>query len=173
MHRKDEHGRGDFEDAFGPVPHASDFRMILALATQNSMHCEHIHISQAFVHGDFLPGDGYNGKVYISPPPGLDEDPNYVYKLRRPLHGMPSADSAWHHTISAYLKYKGHILVGFERSMWTVVKDGHVILIRPWMNFGKLLPPPLSCTFLKVYMELGSYFLFLQEQIKDIIIIRL
>jgi hypothetical protein len=25
--------------------------------------------------------------------------------------------------------------------------------------------------FLKVYMELGSYFLFLQEQIKDIIII--
>jgi hypothetical protein len=27
-------------------------------------------------------------------------------------------------------------------------------------------------TFLKVYMELGSYFLFLQEQIKDIIIIR-
>jgi hypothetical protein len=26
-------------------------------------------------------------------------------------------------------------------------------------------------TFLKVYMKLGSYFLFLQEQIKDIIII--
>jgi hypothetical protein len=26
-------------------------------------------------------------------------------------------------------------------------------------------------TFRKVYMELGSYFLFLQEQIKDIIII--
>jgi hypothetical protein len=26
-------------------------------------------------------------------------------------------------------------------------------------------------TFLKVYMELGSYFLFLQEQIKDIVII--
>jgi hypothetical protein len=25
-------------------------------------------------------------------------------------------------------------------------------------------------TFLKVYMELGSYFLFLQEQIKEIII---
>jgi hypothetical protein len=28
-------------------------------------------------------------------------------------------------------------------------------------------------TFLKVYMELGSYFLFLQEQIKDIIITRM
>ncbi len=31
--------------------------------------------------------------------------------------------------------------------------------------------PPMVRTFLKVYMELGSSFLFLQEQIKDIIII--
>jgi hypothetical protein len=31
--------------------------------------------------------------------------------------------------------------------------------------------PLMVRTFLKVYMELGSYFLFLQEQIKDIIII--
>jgi hypothetical protein len=31
--------------------------------------------------------------------------------------------------------------------------------------------PLIVCTFLKVYMELGSYFLFLQEQIKDTIII--
>ena len=31
--------------------------------------------------------------------------------------------------------------------------------------------PLMTRTFLKVYMELGSYFLFLQEQIKDIIII--
>ena len=30
--------------------------------------------------------------------------------------------------------------------------------------------PLMVRTFLKVYMELGSYFLFLQEQIKDIII---
>jgi hypothetical protein len=31
--------------------------------------------------------------------------------------------------------------------------------------------PLMVRTFLKVHMELGSYFLFLQEQIKDIIII--
>jgi hypothetical protein len=35
---------------------------------------------------------------------------------------------------------------------------------------GPLEKQPLMVrTFLKVYMELGSYFLFLQEQIKDII----
>ena len=53
MHRKDEQGRGDFEDAFSPVPHASGFRMILALATQNNMHCDHVDISQQSVRHSF------------------------------------------------------------------------------------------------------------------------
>ena len=41
----------------------------------------------------------------------------------------------------------------------------HIISARPSKQ------PPMVRTFLKVYMELGSYFLFLQEQIKDILII--
>jgi hypothetical protein len=40
----------------------------------------------------------------------------------------------------------------------------HIISVRPSKQ------PLMVRTFLKVYMELGSYFLFLQEQIKDIII---
>jgi hypothetical protein len=42
----------------------------------------------------------------------------------------------------------------------------HIISVRPSKQ------PLMVRTFLKVYMELGSYFLFLQEQIKDIIIIK-
>jgi hypothetical protein len=41
----------------------------------------------------------------------------------------------------------------------------HIMSVRPSKQ------PLMVRTFLKVYMELGSYFLFLQEQIKDIIII--
>ena len=41
----------------------------------------------------------------------------------------------------------------------------HIISARPSKQ------PRMLSTFLKVYLELGSYFLFLQEQIKDIIII--
>jgi len=40
----------------------------------------------------------------------------------------------------------------------------HIISVRPSKQ------SLMVRTFLKVYMELGSYFLFLQEQIKDIII---
>ena len=42
----------------------------------------------------------------------------------------------------------------------------HIISVRPSKQ------PLMVHTFLKVYMELCSYFLFLQEQIKDIIIIK-
>ena len=66
-----------------------------------------IYFSQAFVQGDLLPGDGHNGKVYISPPPGFTEDDGYVYQLRRPLYGMPSAARGWHTTMSAYLQSQG------------------------------------------------------------------
>ena len=41
----------------------------------------------------------------------------------------------------------------------------HIISARPSKQ------PLMVRTFLKVYMELVSYFLFLQEQIKDIIIL--
>jgi len=80
---------GDYDDACSPVPAASGFRTILSLATQQNMFTDKVDISQAFVQGELLPGDGHNGKVYISSPPGYDEDPLYVYRLLNPLSACP------------------------------------------------------------------------------------
>jgi len=93
------------------------------------MYTDHVNISQAFVQGELLPGDGHNGKVCISSPPGYDEDPLYVYRLLKPLYGMPSAARAWHTTMSAFLSKEGCATVGFEKSMWTVTIDGARILL--------------------------------------------
>ena len=79
--RKGADGVGDYDDAFSPVPAASGFRTILSLATQLNMYTDHVDISQAFVQGELLPGDGHNGNVYISSPPGYEEDPRYIYRL--------------------------------------------------------------------------------------------
>ena len=46
------------------MPAASGLRTILSLATQLDMFTDHVDISQAFVQGELLPGDGHNGKVY-------------------------------------------------------------------------------------------------------------
>ena len=77
-----------------PVPAANGFQPILSLATLQNMFTDHVDISQAFVLGELLPGDGHNGKVYIFSPPEHDADPLYVYRLFKPLYGMPSAARA-------------------------------------------------------------------------------
>ena len=66
MHRRDADGNGDYDDAFSPVPHASGVRTILSIATALGMHLASAEISQVFVQGELLPGDGYNCKFYIS-----------------------------------------------------------------------------------------------------------
>jgi len=60
------------------------------------MFTDHVDISQAFVQDELLPGDGHKGNVYISSPPGYEEDSRYIYRLLKPLYGMPSAARAWH-----------------------------------------------------------------------------
>jgi len=94
MKPKNADGDGDYDDTFRPVPAASGFRTILSLATQLNMFTDHVDISQAFVQGELLPGDGHNGNVYKSSPPGYEEDPLNIYRLLKPLYGMSSAARA-------------------------------------------------------------------------------
>jgi len=94
MKRKGADGVSDCDDAFSPVPAASGFRTILSLVTQLDMFTDHVDFFQAFVQGEVLPGDGHNGNVYISSPPGYDEDSRYIHRLLKPLYGMPSAARA-------------------------------------------------------------------------------
>ena len=129
MRLKDDTGKGDYTDAFSPVPHASGLRILLAIATENDMFTDHVDISQAFTQGDLQPGDGYMGNLYISAPPGYPEDPEYCYRLLKPLYGMPSAARAWFQTMSTFLKQEGCSKVGYEESMWKTTVNGHDILL--------------------------------------------
>ena len=54
---------------------------------------------------------------------------------------------------------------------WSMRRLSRTILLLHIISVSPSKQPLMVRTFLKVYMELGSYFLFLQEQIKDIIII--
>jgi len=127
-------GVSDYDDAFSLVLAASSFRTILSLATRLDMFTEQIDISQAFLQGELLPGDAHNRNVYISSPPGYEEDSRYIYRLLKPLYGMPLAARAWHTTKSAFLETEGCKTVGSEKSMWRVVMDSHRILLGAHIN---------------------------------------
>ena len=59
----------DCEHSYSPVPYASRFRTRLALATTEDMLIDHVDISQAFLQGDLLEEEGFEGDVFISPLP--------------------------------------------------------------------------------------------------------
>jgi len=84
----------DCEHSYFPVPHASRFRTMLALATVENMLINHVNISQAFLQGDLLEEKGFEGNVFISPPPSA----KYVYHLCAPLYGACTSSRAWHQT---------------------------------------------------------------------------
>ena len=76
-----------YEHLYSPVQHASRFRTMIALATADYMLINHVDISQAFLQGDMLEKEGFEGNVYISTPPGYGgpgpEHAKYVYCLLR------------------------------------------------------------------------------------------
>ena len=73
LRQKGEDSGGDYDDAFSPVPAASEFQTILSLATQQNMFTDHLDICQAFFQGELLPRNSHNGKVYISSPLEYDQ----------------------------------------------------------------------------------------------------
>ena len=107
------------------------------------MFTDHVDISQAFVQDELLPGDGHKGNVYISSPPGYEEDSRYIYRLLKLLYGMPSAAHAWHTTMSAFLEREGCETVGFEKSTWRIAG---FYSVRISMNSSLLAPMSQSLT---------------------------
>ena len=63
--------------------------------------------------------------------PGYDGDSACLYRLRRPLYGMPSAARSWQTTIDeCFPKMEGMLNShGFEHCMRTFEKDGHRIIM--------------------------------------------
>jgi hypothetical protein len=131
MSLKDDNGKDDYRDAFSPVPHVSGLRILLVIPTENDMFTDHVDIPQAFTQGDLQPGDDYMANLYISAPPGFPEDPDYYYRLLKPLYDMPSVAHAWFQTMSTFLKQEGCSKVGHEESMWKTTVNCHDIVRYP------------------------------------------
>ncbi len=129
MKKKDASCSDDFEDTISSVPHSSGLHLMLVLVIQHNMFTDHVDISQAFVQDDLLTGDGHNGKVYISDPPGYPEDPEICYLLHQPLYDMDSVSQVWHKTMRVFLHTQGCTKVGYEESMWMTTSNDHQILL--------------------------------------------
>ena len=118
--------KGDFDNAFSPVPHLAGVRTVMSIATAQGWKARSVDFTQGFIQAD-LPKDGK--PIYISPPPGVEEEEGVVYQVLRPLYGMPHSGRCLHVTWSNWLKSEGFSKVGYEGSMWAKNDGEDTILI--------------------------------------------
>jgi len=98
------------------------------------MFTDHVDISQAFVQGELLPGNSFNGNVDVLCQLDYEADSRHIYRLLRPLYSTPSAAHALHTTMSASLEREGCETMGFAKSVWWVIVDTHWILLGAHIN---------------------------------------
>eukprot|EP00961_Rhodomonas_salina_P047595 639514-Rhodomonas_salina.1 len=109
----------DFEDAFAPVLHTTVGRLLMSMAAADNLHLHSVDLTQAFIQADRIP-EGPNGHIFITPPPGCEEDEEVVvYEVLRPLYGVPSSSRMLHLTVAKWMREQGFQTVGFEDSVWS------------------------------------------------------
>ena len=118
--------KGDFDNAFSPVPHLAGIRAVMSTATAQGWGARSVDFKQGFIQSDLPKGAK---PIYISPPPGVQEEEGIVYQVLRPLYGMPHSGRCLHVTWSNWLKSEGFTKVGYEGSMWAKKHEGDHILI--------------------------------------------
>jgi hypothetical protein len=118
--------RGDFDNAFSPVPHLAGIRTVMSTATAQGWGARTVDFKQGFIQSDLPKGAK---PIYISPPPGVQEEEGIVYQVLQPLYGMPHSGRCLHVTWSKWLQSEGFTKVGYEGSMWAKKHEGDHILI--------------------------------------------
>eukprot|EP00961_Rhodomonas_salina_P133878 1801435-Rhodomonas_salina.2 len=94
-------------------------RLLMSMAAAENLHLHSVDLTQAFIQADRIP-EGPNGRVFITPPPGCEEEEEgVVYEMLRPLYGVPSSACMLHLTVAKWMKEQGFQTVGFEDSVWS------------------------------------------------------
>nr|GEY15587.1 retrovirus-related Pol polyprotein from transposon TNT 1-94 [Tanacetum cinerariifolium] len=89
----------DFEESFAPVARLEAIRIFLAYAAHKNMVVYQMDVKTAFLNGNL------REEVYVSQPDGfVDQDnPNFVYKLKKTLYGLKQAPRAWYDMLSSFM----------------------------------------------------------------------
>jgi hypothetical protein len=126
--------KGDFTNAFAPVPHLSGVFCCMSIATAMKWKAVGVDLTQGFIQAE-LPKDGK--AIYISPPPGHVEERDVVYQVLKPLYGMPHSGRCLHVTWSNWLENQGFKKSGYEGDMWSRKdKDCDTILVAMHVDEG-------------------------------------
>nr|GEU66530.1 retrovirus-related Pol polyprotein from transposon TNT 1-94 [Tanacetum cinerariifolium] len=89
----------DFEESFALVARIEAIRIFVANAAHKNMTIYQMDVKMAFLNGEL------KKEVYVSQPEGfVDQDnPSYLYKLKKALYDLKQAPRVWYDMLSSFL----------------------------------------------------------------------
>ncbi|GKD43021.1 retrovirus-related pol polyprotein from transposon TNT 1-94, partial [Tanacetum coccineum] len=89
----------DFEESFAPVARIEAIRIFVANAVNKNITIFQMDVKTAFLNAEL------KEEVYVSQPEGfVDQDnPSYVYKLKKARYDLKQAPHAWYDMLSSFL----------------------------------------------------------------------
>nr|GEZ07699.1 retrovirus-related Pol polyprotein from transposon TNT 1-94 [Tanacetum cinerariifolium] len=122
----------DFEESFASVARLEAIRIFLAIVAHMNMVVYQMDVTTAFLNGNL------REEVYVSQPDGFvdPDNPNHVYKLKKPLYGLKQAPRAWYDMLSSFL-ISQDFSKGLVNHTLFIYRDGKDILLMSMM--GKIL----------------------------------
>nr|GEZ51795.1 hypothetical protein [Tanacetum cinerariifolium] len=127
--------RIDFEESFAPVARLEAIRIFLAYEAHKNMVVYQMHVKTAFLNGNL------REEVYVTQLDGfVDQDnPNYVYKLKRALYGLKQAPRVWYDMLSSFLLSQDFSKGSVDPTIF-IRRNGNDLLLTPYELLHSKLP---------------------------------
>lgn len=117
-------------DVYAPTPPMEAVRMMLSHAAQHHRHLRKWDVRQAFTQSNKLAVP-----IYVRPPPGIEDDPDIVWELVRPLYGLGIAPKAWSDTLIEFIRSQGWTpACAGEDTIYVKTVDGHSMTLLFWVD---------------------------------------
>nr|GEW99606.1 hypothetical protein [Tanacetum cinerariifolium] len=115
----------DFEESFASVARLEAIRIFLAFVAHKNMVIYQMDVKTTFLNRNL------REEVYVSQPDGfLDPDnPNHMYKLKKPLYGLKQALRAWYDMLSSFLISQDFSKGSVDPTMFIRRNDNDLLLM--------------------------------------------
>nr|GEW93041.1 copia protein [Tanacetum cinerariifolium] len=120
----------DYDETYAPVARLESIRILLAIACVNDFKLYQIDVKSAFLNG-FI-----NEEVYVAQPPRFIDfqEPKYVYKLKKALHGLKQAPKTWYDRLKAVLTKHEYSIGMVDNTLLTKKSKSHLIIVQIYVD---------------------------------------
>ncbi|GKB22798.1 ribonuclease H-like domain-containing protein [Tanacetum coccineum] len=118
----------DYLETFSPVVKMSTVRCMLTVAICNNWDFFQLDINNAFLYGDLTKD------VYMTLPPGFDNDKSKVCKLNKSLYGLKQAPRQWNAKLTKALTEHGFVQSKFDYSLFIKKSDNVFIVLLVYVD---------------------------------------